>query len=97
MRGEPRVTPLRSASQLFHQSAVPPTSSQAIRCESCGATLTPGQTECEYCGSQHNLPAYRSEASPKPNASPTAFRAKRFAVLLAVAATAAAAVWLVMR
>ncbi|MEN1679074.1 MAG: hypothetical protein AAGJ46_05745 [Planctomycetota bacterium] len=72
-------------------------SAKAIRCESCGATIAPGTTRCDYCGSHHQLPAYTGEPVVEAPATSAPLRLKRVAVLIGVAAIGALAAWALTR
>ncbi|MEM6798409.1 MAG: hypothetical protein AAF589_02755 [Planctomycetota bacterium] len=58
---------------------MPPTSAKALRCESCGAALSADNPTCEYCGSHHDLPAYKPGALGK---APERVKSRRLIITL---------------
>ncbi|MEM6331492.1 MAG: hypothetical protein AAF790_14770 [Planctomycetota bacterium] len=77
---------------------MPTPPAKAMRCESCGAALSPDKPTCDYCGSHHNLPAYRAEGLSATPARTTPRRAYALWMGAAAASGAAAAalVWRLM-
>ncbi len=58
---------------------IPPTA-KALRCESCGAALSPDNPTCDYCGSHHDLPTYAEAKLTQPPKRP---RSRRILITLA--------------
>ncbi|MEM8864741.1 MAG: hypothetical protein AAGF31_04265 [Planctomycetota bacterium] len=70
---------------------------KTLRCESCGATLSPDKSNCDYCGSHHNLPVWKAEPSIETPVATRVLSPRRILVLLAVALLGALSAWLITR